>query len=362
MWIFSILNFKNLRVQNFRNVLLYRSNLFRTRVAAILISSDLGFRQLSSEKGGVDFEVLTNLGDSEISLGPVSKSFWAHKQDQSKCVFSLSNAIIEPMSSYVFDSEGRLIGDSISWSIEHAMLRWTIRPKKHVPVRKKGEYLFLGHQAFYHWLIEDFSSYLLARRERPDLPTLVFRTSPRYVFAALRILGATYESIERTTQVETLFFASKGAALQPHTVDIAALNDFALSNEETSGSGNSELVYISRVRDGRIPDNELQVEEYFRLRGFSILTLSDLDFASQVTLFKGAKVIAGTHGAGLSNIVWSPSESAVIEIMRTDHPLCFKYLTQIRSQQYFSVASNSNLEQWIVSIEELDSVFEQLLQ
>ena len=349
---------KKLRLQNFRYVVLYKTNLFKIKIANYCTSSHLGFRQLSSEIERSDFCVLVKFPESLLPLGPQSKAFYAHKPDQSKFVFVLNDAIIEPTSSYIFDRERKLIGDSVSWSIQQAMLRSTVRPKRNVPVQKTGEYLFLGHQAFYHWLIEDFSSYLLARRERPYLSTLVFRTSPRYVFAALRIIGANFETIERCTQVERLVFASKGSALQPHSVDVSALEIFAKNLPQTEEIRNYDLVYISRLKDGRVPENEVQIQEYFTNKGFSILNLDEFDLESQIAIFKTAKVVVGTHGAGLSNIIWSLPGTIVIEISRIEHPIAFSYLAQIRSQIYYSIVCNS--DRWIVGLNEIDNVVSSL--
>jgi hypothetical protein len=329
-------------------------NLLKIKIANYCTSSHLGFRQLSSEDEGEDFCVIAKFPESQIALGPQSKSFFAHKPDQSKFVFVLDNAIIEPTSSYIFDSERRLIGDSVSWSIQHAMLRWSTRPRRHIPVQKTGEYLFLGHQAFYHFLMEDFPSYLLARRERPDVTTLVFRTSPRYVFAALRILDARYETIERCTQVERLIFASKGVALQPHTVDVAALENFSDTLSSIEVPRNYDFIYISRLKDGRVPENEEEIQRLFIDRGFKILVLDEFDLESQIAIFKTAKIVAGTHGAGLSNIVWALTGTAVIEISRTEHPICYQHLALIRSQVYFSIVCNS--DRWIVNLDEVDKV------
>jgi capsular polysaccharide biosynthesis protein len=174
------------------------------------------------------------------------------------------------------------------------------------------------------------------------------------VFAALRILGASFETIERCTQVEKLVFASKGAALQPHSVDVSALEDFAKVIPQISAPRNVPLLYISRLKDGRVPGNEAQIQSYFIEKGFEILNLDEFDFEIQIAIFKTAKVVVGTHGAGLSNIIWAPPGTVVIEISRVEHPISFGYLAQLRSQVYLPIVCNA--DRWIVSLDEIDQV------
>lgn len=43
--------------------------------------------------------------------------------------------------------------------------------------------------------------------------------------------------------------------------------------------------------------------------------LEDMEFAAQITLFSGAKVVVAQHGAALSNIVWMRPGSLVLEVI-----------------------------------------------
>ena len=49
-------------------------------------------------------------------------------------------------------------------------------------------------------------------------------------------------------------------------------------------------------------------------KGFLIIKLSKLSFNEQIELFNKAKIIIGSHGAGLTNIIFSEPSTQIIEI------------------------------------------------
>jgi len=73
---------------------------------------------------------------------------------------------------------------------------------------------------------------------------------------------------------------------------------------------------------------EEKVEEALGERGFTVLHCEELSFAEQIRTFHRADVVVGTHGAGLSNLVWSEPPCKVIEIFPSNYVLdCFAWLS-----------------------------------
>jgi hypothetical protein len=321
----------------------------------MLKSANKGFRYHAGDDPALkDFSLIKNYSTSTVSLKPVTQSFFSHKPDQTKSLFILENAIIDPLSSYVYDSKHRFMGDFSSWSIDHSMCRFTMRPPKRFSTLGKGTYLFLGSNTYYHWLIEELPVYLRARREFPSATTLVHALAPIYVFDSLKLLDINYKVIQKCIQVEKLVFVSKSATLQPDSGDTDVLRETYLPLIENTSSTESEVqVYISRLNQGRFPQNELAIQELFTDYGFQILDLVGRSFKDQIELFSKANVVAGTHGAGLSNIVWSGPKASVIEIIDWKHPKCFEVLAQIGSQRYFGIQNSG--QEWTVDLENLNS-------
>ena len=75
-------------------------------------------------------------------------------------------------------------------------------------------------------------------------------------------------------------------------------------------------IYISR-KTGRKMLNEDELIRGLRERNFEIIHLEELSLGGQIKLFQEAAVIAGPHGAGHANIIWSSPGAQLLEVF---HP------------------------------------------
>lgn len=74
-------------------------------------------------------------------------------------------------------------------------------------------------------------------------------------------------------------------------------------------------IYISRAKAKiRKVLNEEQILPLLHSFGFQVCFLEDLDWTDQVVLLSNASILIGLHGAGLTNMLWMPKQSKVIEI------------------------------------------------
>ena len=78
-----------------------------------------------------------------------------------------------------------------------------------------------------------------------------------------------------------------------------------------------ERIYVSRrgVLSFREVHNEQEVEAAMSRLGFAIVRPETLTFDQQVMAFSRAKVIAGPHGAGLTNAIFAPKGCLVIDML-----------------------------------------------
>ena len=76
-----------------------------------------------------------------------------------------------------------------------------------------------------------------------------------------------------------------------------------------------KLLYVSRQDTTyRKIQNEIELLNLLKSYEFEILILSQLSFKTQVELFSCAAVVIAQHGAGLTNIIFSPIHTVVIEL------------------------------------------------
>jgi capsular polysaccharide biosynthesis protein len=106
----------------------------------------------------------------------------------------------------------------------------------------------------------------------------------------------------------------------------------------------NDMVYLSR-RDSKhhVLVNELELEAELSLRGFKIVLASTISVAEQINIFSKARVLISPHGAGLTNIIFSPLHAKIIEIASSSiFPMNdFRFIAgQIGQEMHTVICSN----------------------
>jgi hypothetical protein len=73
-------------------------------------------------------------------------------------------------------------------------------------------------------------------------------------------------------------------------------------------------VFVSRRGVSRAPDQLEVIEELFRSNGFLVFNAQDFTEADAIELFKTCGLLVGIHGAGLTNLIYMPEGSTVVEL------------------------------------------------
>jgi len=77
--------------------------------------------------------------------------------------------------------------------------------------------------------------------------------------------------------------------------------------------------------------------------GFAVVRPQDLSFDEQVATFARARIIAGPHGAGLSNAAFAPAGCLVLELCADSWtPEYYARLTQLFEHNYLPVTFPSD--------------------
>jgi capsular polysaccharide biosynthesis protein len=108
------------------------------------------------------------------------------------------------------------------------------------------------------------------------------------------------------------------------------LNDDAVTNSP-------EKIFISRKNARyRITHNEDKIQAYLESLGFAVITPEEYTIHEQMNLFKKARIIIGSHGAGFSNLVYAPQCELIIDIIHKEHHQdCFYNLASTFATDYY---------------------------
>ena len=115
-----------------------------------------------------------------------------------------------------------------------------------------------------------------------------------------------------------------------------------------------------RTSTNRALKNEAEVEALLQSFGFASVAPGNLSVEEQIRLFRGARVIVGAHGAGLTNVVFCRPATKVLELVSSNYKNpCFNRLSQAGRLDYHvecfesAACTNAHDQPWDVDINRL---------
>lgn len=178
-----------------------------------------------------------------------------------------------------------------------------------------------GGMNYYHWLVDVLLRIHLLQYgdiwDRIDY-FLLDEPSPKLAIT-LDILGIhpsqrLYARFDRTL-ASPLIVSPKFPTSTSPAWHVEFLRRTFLPYCDTTRCGMPQKIYISRAKASRRRIvNEEELLGYLAPLGYRPVWLEDLSFVEQISLFAQAQRVIGMHGAGLTNILWCPPGSRVLEI------------------------------------------------
>ena len=213
-------------------------------------------------------------------------------------------------------------------------------------------------QAYGHWLIDALPRLAVLKEFPAETQILVPGHKAQYQTDSLEMLGLSNRcrwTDETLIEVEDYYFASPPsmiACYSPYTVE--AVRRMLLPMKDTR-TATPKRFFVRRTGTKRNMANEAQVLEFFGKAGWTIVDLVNLPFAEQIAWFTDAEAIAGIHGSGMTNSLWSPRGCKIIELF------CDRYIAgdaewiaQCTGAEYHALIFPSDLE--VNAIVDLDRV------
>lgn len=202
-----------------------------------------------------------------------------------------------------------------------------LRNSKKALTEQKGSYILMVNRwskNYHHWLCE-FLPALVAMQQLAvsDIKPIIDEIPTKFQLETLRLLGFQPKNFERKTNisVERLCFVKnirtikKGwpySVIEPTilaTMRLTILKNIVQPNDDQD----FDILWISRKNDGNrhvINEKDLFVACPFKIK---VLYPNSTSTNDQIYYSSKAKIIAGPHGAGLSNAVWSKN-ACIIEV------------------------------------------------
>lgn len=273
------------------------------------------------------------------------QSYFGDYESDELFVSVIPNAKLHKTSS-VFNSQNRLVFNSIgnsSWlhkvriqsersqsTIWKGVLNSTLESQIQEPECHIREGFNLVRQGtYYHWVTEflpNIQGLLKYQKKTGNKPPIIVEPSPpEWVLDYLSILGFEERVVPMrsdTITVGTLITPSRrlriDQSFNPSTNDLEWVGETYRDAVSAVTESNTERIFISREdADSRRLVNRDELQTELSKLGFESYKLTEYSVADQIKLFSKADCVVGTHGAGLSNIIYSQNVK-LLEIIPED--------------------------------------------
>ena len=218
-------------------------------------------------------------------------------------------------------------------------LRLKILPKGHFTEAISG--IMDWADNYFHWMTEVLPRLFAMHRFKPDIPVVLSEKvgGIPFVLNSLDLLNISFNILPTGRGV---LFDKLYACKVPH---VGQFNQFLISSfrSEVIGLVSADRIiapmrkiYISRsAARRRKVSNEDELWQVLKSQGFEKVELENLPWKDQVRLFREAVLVVSNHGAGLSNIMFMPEGSKVIELKSAKNDYwCYYSLARVCHLQY----------------------------
>ncbi len=196
------------------------------------------------------------------------------------------------------------------------------RRQKPMPVRElSGDYTSIVSrwnegQNYYHWFLDGLTRLTHLSEFPADCKILVPRNSALFARRSLEILGLADRVVEtghEDLRIERYWFA--GPTMLSGCPDPAGVGWLTRHFQREPAPQRRRRLYLARNAPTRNLTNAREVGNLFQQRGWEVIDPAEMTLEEQIRIFSEARAVASTHGAALTNLLWTAPGTRVLELM-----------------------------------------------
>lgn len=198
---------------------------------------------------------------------------------------------------------------------------------------------------YYHWFAETLPRICYLAMKNVANTILLPSTYKKYnyIFESLEMFPElNFEFMSDNSKAvigNTTWVSQAGKPYQFNTPLMQVYKDRASGcYNKTELESTNSLIFINRKKASRRKlINESEVLAMFKRYNFEIIDFEDYPWEKQIEICRHTSVIAGIHGAGLTNVIFCPDRAIVFELQKkTKFASCFFRLSNAIGAEYFT--------------------------
>ncbi|EAZ81321.1 glycosyltransferase family 61 protein [Algoriphagus machipongonensis] len=189
-----------------------------------------------------------------------------------------------------------------------------------------------------------------------------------YVSQSLELLGIqpTYYQSQENIWVKNLVLTPRTSSFPNFHEDLTKMTRERLSVSPKSTP--SRLIYISRkYANKRKTHNEIDVELLMIRHGFEVIYTEKMSLKEQIDLMSETKILVSLHGAALTNMLFLPEGSKVVELRNngdSDTQCYFNLANALNLPYYYTLnqgdSQDTIMTDFTINLESLEETLNQL--
>lgn len=204
----------------------------------------------------------------------------------------------------------------------------------------------LWSSGFAHWILDSLPRLYASRELHKDCYLILPESHNQgYILETLKMFqfkGIKFFPKQTYCKIKNLVLVTHAAPQGSLHEELSqGLRQYAWNYCKTTGLDNfsrGEKIYISRSKaPKRHVLNEEEVVKTVIELGFTVINFEDYTIFEQMAIMKNAKYVATLHGAGVSNMIFMPSNTHYLEIRRKG---------DTHNNHFFALASAMKINYW----------------
>lgn len=194
---------------------------------------------------------------------------------------------------------------------------------------------------YFHWVINILPKIEFFEKSNMSIDKYIVDISKSFQLNSLRKMNFDMDKILPASNIKNLRAKNIIATYLPSDGCANASSlDFVRSKLNIENFRPTERIFISRknANHGRRVTNENEILDFLYPLGFKRYVLEDMTFEEQVELFSHAETIISPHGAGLTNILFCPKGTNIVEMYNPKYRVrCFCILANLMQHNYYYI-------------------------